>query len=485
MVIHDSHAEILARRGLLLTLWKEIQASLERKDGEQNDKGSSTCLLRFRKETKTGFVENSTSISSSKGGLFNLRSDILLHLYISDSPCGDASIYEIKEEYQRSKPPNPEAGSSLNFTGAKIILSAANEADLTSYSERNFSPVCNQSDLNIHEQPLSNSKGSFLKTAREKEQVLGALRLKSCRSNIPNHLRSMSMSCSDKLCKWALLGIQGTGPLTAFLCKPVRLSSIVVGHDPRQTENTFGRSHHQIKALERAIVDRAKLCLDELEKAPTNEISNFLKEAILPSVYVVNNTFPQGLSQSVVSLQPKSLLSKTGDAHLSDSSKKRKRIIDDPNAAKGTQPPGKISPCGISLNWHQECYLSNQDKGKGKNRTLHNIEQTVGAKGIIQGKRPKNARNAIKSTSRLSRWALSSRSRMCLKLMFDRCQETSVLQSDVECMSTLSYQELKRRFVPSNFLRIRDIILQELQASPLVGWVRNSTEDDFFSHGTK
>ena len=48
MVIHDSHAEILARRGLLLTLWKEIQASLERKDGEQNDKGSSTCLLRFR-----------------------------------------------------------------------------------------------------------------------------------------------------------------------------------------------------------------------------------------------------------------------------------------------------------------------------------------------------------------------------------------------------------------------------------------------------
>ena len=480
MVIHDSHAEILARRGLLLALWKEIQTSLERKDGEEVDEGTSTgrCLLRFIKETQgsvSGIIEN--SMSQGNENLFKLRSDIQLHLYISDSPCGDASIYEIKEEYQRSK--TEKVGSSLNFTGAKIILSAANEASLKTYDEHNFFPVNQKNNLSTDEERTS--EGNLLKTAREKEQVLGALRLKSCRSNIPNHLRSMSMSCSDKLCKWALLGIQGTGPLAAFLRKPVRLSSIVVGHDPRQTESDLGRSHHQFKALERAIVVRAKVCLNELDKARTDEISNFLKEATLPNVFVVDNTFPQGLSQSAASVHQ----SKSGSLPESNSSKKRKRNAEDPNAEKGTRHQAKISPCGISLNWHQEYYSSNQDRRAGENITFHNVEQTVGAKGIIQAKRPKNARNAIKCTSRLSRWALSGRSKVCLKLLADKCQQASVIKSDVESMGTLSYQEFKQQFVPSIFLRMRDIILQELETSPLAGWVRNGTEGDFFSHGTE
>lgn len=47
-----------------------------------------------------------------------------------------------------------------------------------------------------------------LRIDREQEQRLGALRIKSSRSNILEEGRTMSLSCSDKLAKWALLGLQ-------------------------------------------------------------------------------------------------------------------------------------------------------------------------------------------------------------------------------------------------------------------------------------
>ncbi|CAN0229489.1 unnamed protein product, partial [Hapterophycus canaliculatus] len=60
-VVHDSHAEVLARRALLLRLWKE---------------------LRLRAPGDGG-----------GGGGWRLKTHLRLHLYISDAPCGDASIY--------------------------------------------------------------------------------------------------------------------------------------------------------------------------------------------------------------------------------------------------------------------------------------------------------------------------------------------------------------------------------------------------------
>lgn len=67
-VLHDSHAEILARRGLVRVLWLEIAKFSESQSTEER------LLLEQEPNRKK----------------YKLRQNTTLHLYVSDSPCGDA-----------------------------------------------------------------------------------------------------------------------------------------------------------------------------------------------------------------------------------------------------------------------------------------------------------------------------------------------------------------------------------------------------------
>ena len=88
-----------------------------------------------------------------------------------------------------------DRADKMTFTGAKIIA-AVKERDAT---DREFGAVSR----------LGGMAGDLiLRIDREQEQVLGALRIKSSRSNISEEGRTISMSCSDKLSKWAVLGVQ-------------------------------------------------------------------------------------------------------------------------------------------------------------------------------------------------------------------------------------------------------------------------------------
>lgn len=81
-VLHDGHAEVLARRGLLRVLWLELREKLEK--------------------SADGFKVSSTDVSllenHTEQHRFKLRFDTSLHLYISDSPCGDARYASFRTE---------------------------------------------------------------------------------------------------------------------------------------------------------------------------------------------------------------------------------------------------------------------------------------------------------------------------------------------------------------------------------------------------
>ena len=101
-----------------------------------------------------------------------LKEEYRFHLYISEPPCGDSSMLFQSEE-------------KLHWTGAKSV-----DGGLSSVES-------------------------------------GISRLKCGRSDIKLDQRSESMSCSDKILKWNLVGIQG-GLISAVNDRPIFLSSIVI-----------------------------------------------------------------------------------------------------------------------------------------------------------------------------------------------------------------------------------------------------------------
>ena len=195
-VLHDSHAEVLAKRAFTYALLEEMR------------NGHGRLLER----------------SSSK---FSLRGGIKFHLYISESPCGDATIYNLSDGSCASS-----SATMTNFTGAKA-----------------FEPI--SAPASAASESLASSVPTASPIREPEEQSLSCLRLKSGRSNIPTPKRSLSHCCSDKIVRWCKLGLSGA--LTKkLMIKDAFLSSVVVSPDPRLGSCTDS----QEDALARAITRR-------------------------------------------------------------------------------------------------------------------------------------------------------------------------------------------------------------------------------------
>jgi len=295
-ILHDCHAEILAKRGLQHVLWLEL---LERLHGTKCD--NETNLLQCMDDSS-----------------FKLKEGLQIHLFVSDSPCGDASIYDIIGD------------SAPQFTGSKLIAR----------DDEKLKPGIDQI------QSVSN-----IAVLRESVQELGQLRFKSGRSNLESSNRSTSLSCSDKILRWSVLGLQGQ-LLSRWITRPIIISTVVVGTDPRANQSA------QLRALQRAIVMRKNA---------------FEPSASDTSLHVSLEVFPQGKSAME--------MSKRGDngEPLSKCSKKT------------------LAPSGISYNWQHR----------------QGFEAIVGTRGLRQGKKPKCDEDYTKLQSRLSRASLSALAAKC------------------------------------------------------------------------
>lgn len=136
--LSDSHAEVVARRAFVRFLCHEIYRSLVAPSAAAR----SPYIVLAEKQ-----CEGSPA--------FELNPDYKLHMYVSDSPCGDAAVYE----------------TSLSNAEVAVVTGA---------------------------RPLDGCAESA-----------GCLRIKSGRGDIAADVRTTSMSCSDKISRWCCLGLQG------------------------------------------------------------------------------------------------------------------------------------------------------------------------------------------------------------------------------------------------------------------------------------
>ena len=187
----DSHAEVLARRGFVRWLSK-CMAALQNCPNLSSDPAFPL------------YDTDPSTVANGSGNLFTVapyavKDNWYFYLYISDSPCGDGTLYSR----------TIEDCQVVGYTGAKLIRpdtisSTLDPTILMHESHRTANRTDSDNVVSSGRFTAGRSEMGHCSWEREHIQDLGVVRTKSGRSDIKLHNRTSSMSCSDKICRYRL-----------------------------------------------------------------------------------------------------------------------------------------------------------------------------------------------------------------------------------------------------------------------------------------
>lgn len=181
--VNDCHAEVVARRCLCEYLYKQLELHTE-------DSSAESILEPVKKG-------------------FKLKQGIQFHLYINTAPCGDARIFSPHEENESvDKHPNRRARGQLR---TKIE------------SGEGTIPVKSNEGIQTWDGVLMVRFSTFtIILARSEETPFSHTMYPKFQGQ-----RLLTMSCSDKIARWNVLGVQGA--LLSHFIEPIYFHSIVLG----------------------------------------------------------------------------------------------------------------------------------------------------------------------------------------------------------------------------------------------------------------
>lgn len=233
-VVHDSHAEVLVRRTLKRWLCDEMD----------NLRSGGKSLIFNQLQCSGNFV---------------LKKGVRFHLIISEMPCGDAVILEEQE---------------VELSTAKRLRTGAK-------------PILRQEESGSIKVPTASDVEHY-----RNSQSIGVVRRKPGKGS-----PTASVSCSDKIAKWAMLGFQG-GILLKFLEQPLYFSSFIVMMPGEEDSSIQGRILSSKKALQRALWQRCKhlhsrISAEGFQRPPQPSIHIFLvQESIMQKHGLVSGGVP-------------------------------------------------------------------------------------------------------------------------------------------------------------------------------------------------
>lgn len=165
-VVNDSHAEVIARRSLRRFFYQELRVYHEQGD------------------------EAETIFEPVKGSLVRVKDSIKFHLYISTAPCGDGAQFSRDDTVNREPP--------LNF--------------------KDHTPTMTGKSQGVLRSKMEGGEGTIPVGSDSQAQTWDGIQQGS---------RLRTMSCSDKVASWNVLGLQGS--LLSLFMRPVYLSSLTLG----------------------------------------------------------------------------------------------------------------------------------------------------------------------------------------------------------------------------------------------------------------
>lgn len=119
-----------------------------------------------------------------KSNSFKIKTDVKFHMFTTSSPCGDASIYSTNDNQDEPETKKVKMSDLPDgFTGAKLLF--------------------------------------FEDVEDVMAQTEGKIRIKPGKGD-----RTMSLSCSDKIARWNMLGLQGC--MLSSIMDPIYLSSVIL-----------------------------------------------------------------------------------------------------------------------------------------------------------------------------------------------------------------------------------------------------------------
>ena len=269
-VVHDSHAEVLARRAFLRFLNREMRelARAASEHGQNaNNPGWPAAAPDARARALGGAEKFRVLECAGDGSGFRVRGNVTLHLYVSTAPCGAASaaapeapeapsvVRELTERRPQKKPglastpdfdprrsgfdPGPFLAATLPPKPGAYVRSGARPRDVVEYDLDDVAyaeafredSVRGRHENGVYASARASSrramrKGSVLDVTTDPAPAPGCVTLRSLREAFGNP--GVTLACSDKIAKWQVLGAQGAA-LSLLVPAPVAFASVVVG----------------------------------------------------------------------------------------------------------------------------------------------------------------------------------------------------------------------------------------------------------------
>eukprot|EP00978_Attheya_sp_CCMP212_P022199 scaffold65949_cov51-Attheya_sp.AAC.2 len=240
--IRDCHAEVLARRAFRRQLSMEMLTAIRAHTTNETCKTVGTdpgkekvtsdvyrpILQRIdnRRRAATG-SKMAENVNDEEGGgnmkddpLFELRPGVTLHMYTSSAPCGNATIKKFakmkREVFDSTLGPDEwPCGTSHEMIAPHSLrlgqFALLVKRDATAANDDTLSDPCPATIMTNKKWPIRDS---------DEWCPPG--------TSIPGFQRGSIHSCSDKICRWNCLGLQGS-LLSSILEQPLYMSTLTVG----------------------------------------------------------------------------------------------------------------------------------------------------------------------------------------------------------------------------------------------------------------